>query len=91
MLKLFSVTLLCVFSLSVVNLTIVEADDVSADFTELKSDLENAGISAKDAAGLKRPVTEMLKNGAKKEDLKKVISDLSSKGLKGKDLSGSVT
>lgn len=71
---------------------IVKAEDVATTVSQLSSELQKSrAITKADAAALKAPLENMVAKGAKKEDLKNVITELSKNKIKGKDLLQSVT
>lgn len=63
-----------------------EGEDVGPAFMKLKHALRQKGISEKDINLVQKPINNMLKQGATREDIEKVISDLSEKGMKGRNL-----
>lgn len=67
-----------------------EGEDVGPAFMKLKHALRQKGISEKDITLFQKPINNMLKQGATREDIEKVISDLSEKGMKGRNLRNSL-
>ena len=67
-----------------------EGEDVAPAFVKLKNTLRQKGISEKDINSIQNPINNMLKQGATREDIEKVIGDLSEKGMKGQYLKNSI-
>jgi len=67
-----------------------EGEYVAPAFEKLKSALRQKGISEKDIISIQKPINNMLKQGATREDIEKVIGDLSEKGMKGRNLRNSL-
>ena len=67
-----------------------QGEDVGPAFMKLKHALRQKGISEKDINLGQKPINNMLKQGATRENIEKVISDLSVKGMKGRNLRNSL-
>lgn len=81
--------LLCCMILLMVSAT-YGAENTEKALDNLQSELREEGMSVSDISGIKKPVKEMLKKGANKDELRAVLLDLSKNGVKGKDLKSSV-
>ena len=68
----------------------VLGQEVSATVEELKSELQEEGISEEDVAAIEEPAKEMLEAGATKEDIKGTVGDLLGEGVEGEDLKRSM-
>ena len=78
-----------VFLLAV--LAYAQKQDSSAIVDQLNNELEKeAAFTPQDLNPIKKPLKNMLNKGAAKEDLKKVLKDLSENRIKGKDLKNTV-
>jgi hypothetical protein len=67
-----------------------EGEDGGPAFMKLKHALQQKGISEKDINLAQKPINNMLKQGATEEDIEKVVSNLSEKGMKGRNLRNSL-
>jgi len=63
-----------------------EGENGGPAFMKLKYSLRQKGISEKDINLAQKPINNMLTQGATREDIEKVIIDLSEKGMKGRNL-----
>lgn len=80
-----------IFGLWLVNgLVKAEEIDINTEISQLKTELENNGVSPEDIKTIEKPTMEMLKKGAKREDLRNTIVGFSKKGIKGKELKNSI-
>ena len=68
-----------------------EDEDGGPAFIKLKYSLRQKGISENDITLIQKPVDNMLKQGATRKDIERVIIDLSEKGMKGQNLRNSLT
>jgi len=67
-----------------------EGDDGGPAFIKLKYSLRQKGISENDITLVQKPINNMLKQGATREDIERVVIDLSGKGMKGQNLRNSL-
>jgi hypothetical protein len=67
-----------------------EGEDGGPAFMKLKYSLMQKRISENDITLLQKPINNMLKQGATREDIERVIIDLSEKGMKGQNLRNSL-
>ena len=67
-----------------------EGEDGGPAFIKLKYSLRQKGISENDITLAQKPINTMLKQGATREDIERVVIDLSEKGMKGKNLRNSL-
>lgn len=71
--------------------SIARADDADTTVNQVTGELTQAGVvTQQDADAIKAPLKNMIKKGARKQDLKNAVADLSGKGVKGDDLKQSV-
>jgi len=68
-----------------------EGEDGGPAFIKLKYTLRQKGISENDITLVQKPINNMLKQGATRKDIERVIIDLSEKGMKGQNLRNSLT
>ena len=67
------------------------ADDADATVSQVTGELAQAGIiTPQEAAAIKAPLKNMVKKGARKDELKTAVTGLTQKGVKGDDLKQSV-
>jgi len=72
-------------------LVYAQEQDSSAIVDQLNNELEKeAAFTPQDLNPIKKPLKNMLNKGAAKEDLKKLLKDLSENRIKGKDLKNTV-
>ncbi len=72
-------------------LAYAQKEDSNAIVNQLNNELEKeAAFTPQDLNPIKKPLKNMLNKGAAKEDLKKVLKDLSENRIKGKDLKSTV-
>jgi len=72
-------------------LVYAQEQDSSVIVDQLNNELEKeAAFTPQDLNPIKKPLKNMLDKGAAKEDLKKVLKDLSENRIKGKDLKNTV-
>jgi len=62
-----------------------EEKNVLGEVEQLMNELKEKGISEDELRAIKKPVTEMLKMGVKREDLRNTIVELSKRDIKGKE------
>ena len=67
-----------------------EDKDTATALSELKTELQQKGVSQEEVKSIEQPLKNMLNKGANKNDLKNTVTDLSNSGLKGNDLKTSV-
>jgi len=82
---------LCLAVLLLWTLSYAQTQDVASELKELKTELQQKGLTQADIVAVEKPVKEMLSQGANKEDIKKTLVDLSSKGVTGGDLKASAS
>ena len=72
-------------------LTYAQKQDSNAVIDQLNNELEKeAAFTPQDLKPIEKPLKNMLNKGAAKEDLKKLLKDLSENRIKGKDLKSTV-
>lgn len=67
-----------------------EGEDGGPAFIKLKYSLRQKGISENEITFVQKPINNMLKQGATRMDIERVIIDLSEKGMKGQNLKNSL-
>ena len=67
-----------------------EDEDGGGAFIKLKYTLRQKGISENDITLVQKPINTMLKQGATRKDIERVIIDLSEKGMQGHNLQNSL-
>jgi hypothetical protein len=70
--------------------TLAEDEDEGPAFIKLKYSLRQKGISENDITLAQKPINKMLKQGATRMDIERVIIDLSEKGMEGQNLRNSL-
>lgn len=75
---------------NILNYAAADEKYATGTFNELVAELKTDGVTQEDIQGIQASIKDMLGGGTKKEDIKKVVTDLVKNEVKGKDLANSV-